>query len=62
MMADLVTVRPPEVWRGMMINLILVLSKECGENLTKYLSGAHCTPGTELSSGRQRNKRINVIW
>ena len=40
MMADLVTVRPPEVWRGMMINLILVHSKECGENLTKYLSGA----------------------
>ena len=39
MISDLVTVRPPEVWRGMMINLILVLSKECGENLTKCLSG-----------------------
>ena len=51
MMADLVTVRPPEVWRGMMINLILVHSKECGENLTKYLSGAaqsteHRAPST----------------
>ena len=45
MIPDLVTVRPPEVWRAMMINLILVLSKECGENLTKYLSGAHCTLG-----------------
>lgn len=53
MISDLVTVRPPEVWRGMMINLILVLSKECGENLTKYLSGA-------LLHSRVEHKETNV--
>ena len=57
MIADLVTVRPAEVWRGMMINLISVLSKECGENLTKCLSGQ---AGQVQQSAVEEDKETSV--
>ena len=44
-----------------MINLILVLSKECGENLTKYLSGDSNRAAQQWDTKKQTYKRNLVI-